>query len=240
MLFFLVIIASVLGGIIQSMTGFGAGVIMMLFFERYLNMLAAPALSSSICTGLTIALFLKFRKYVCLKKIVIPTAVYVFACTIVISLVKNMNLNYLQLLFGLFLIAMSIYSGFFAKRISVSANTISASICALLSGICGGLFGVGGPPLALYFLSATSSKEEYIGTIQAVFMLTSISSLVTRICNNIYTPQLIIYTIIGIIFVNIGKILGLQLLFRFDEKKVCTSVYICIGVSGLINVLSCL
>ena len=63
MLSYAVVAAAAVGaGIIQSVTGFGAGIFLMLFIPYFFDMIAAPALSSAICLGLSVSLSWKFRR----------------------------------------------------------------------------------------------------------------------------------------------------------------------------------
>ena len=75
----LLFFGAILAGAIQSITGFGAAVVLMMILPHFLDMIVSPALSSSICVGLTAVLFWKFRKKMDWRICLAPTALYMTA-----------------------------------------------------------------------------------------------------------------------------------------------------------------
>jgi len=236
----MVFFAALIAGVIQTVTGFGAGVVMMLILPYFFDMVVAPGISSAIGTGITYALLWKFRKHVDFKQILVPAVVYIPCSFLVIHFVRKMDMNFLTLVFGVFLIVLAIYFFAFSNRISFRANWFSAIVCAAISGVSSGLFGIGGPLMAIYFVSATRSKEEYSGTIQGLFCLTGTANLLMRAGQGIYTVDLIPLTLFGFVAINLGKILGLKIVSSLDSNLMKKVVYAFVGVSGVVTVLKCL
>ena len=229
--------AAVGAGIIQSVTGFGAGIFLMLFIPYFFDMIAAPALSSAICLGLSVSLSWKFRKQIQWRACIPPTLVYVVCSVATIQMVKNLNLDLVTLAFGLFLVVLSVYFLVFSGRVAFHANWKTAVVCSVISGVCSGLFGIGGPLMALYFVSAIRDKEEYIGTIQFLFASTGLLNLVTRMFNGIYTFDLLPITVLGFVGITVGKKIGLKILHLLDGEKMKKLVYAYVGISGILTVV---
>ena len=59
-----VFLSAAVAGLIQSVTGFGAAVMMMLVVPYFLDMIRAPALVSTVALGLSVVLAWRFRRYV--------------------------------------------------------------------------------------------------------------------------------------------------------------------------------
>ena len=235
---FLVVAAAAIGaGIIQSVTGFGAGIFLMLFIPYFLDMLAAPALSSAICLGLSASLSWKFRKRIQWKTCLLPTLIYLVCSIGSIQMVRNMDLDLLTMAFGLFLVVLSAYFLLFSGRLDFQANRYTAVVCSVVSGVCSGLFGIGGPLMAVYFVSAIRDKEEYIGTIQFLFASTGLLNLLTRMANGIYTVELLPLTILGLVGITAGKKIGLRILHMLDGEKMKKLVYAYVGISGILTVV---
>jgi len=233
-----IIAASAVGaGVIQSVTGFGAGIFMMLFIPYFFDMMAAPALSSAICLGLSVSLAWKFRKKIRLKACLMPAVVYITCSVVTIQMVKSMDLDMLTLAFGLFLVVLAIYFLVISERIAFRATWKSALVCSVISGICSALFGIGGPLMAIYFVSAIHEKEDYIGTIQFLFAMSGTINLLTRIVNGIYTFDLIPITILGFVGITLGKQIGLHILDKLDGNKMRKIVYVYVGISGVLTVI---
>jgi len=228
---------TLVSGMVHTITGFGSGVVMMLVFPYILDMVAGPALVSAINFFLSLTLTLKFRKYLHPELILFPVVPYLICSIGTIMALKHLDLRLLAIAFGFFLIALSLYFIFIAKHMSVKANWRSAVVCGAFSGAGAGLFGIGGPLMALYFLAITDSKESYAANLQCFFTITCLGNTVARITQGIYTLKLVPLTIVGLIFVNLGKSLGLKVLNRLDANFIRKTVYIFVGLSGLLTVV---
>lgn len=230
-------LASVGAGIIQAVTGFGAPVILMLVIPYFFNMITAPAVSSTIAMGASIALAWKFRKDIEWNTALFPSAVYLVFSMVAIQFAKNMDLDLLTLLFGGFLVILSVYFFFFSDRMPFRANWKTASVCAAISGTTVGLFSIGGPLMAIYFVSATKKKEAYIGNLQFMFAVSNVVNLGMRIANGIYTFDLLPFTLIGFVCIMAGKQIGLRILDKLDPVRMKKLIYGFVGISGAITVL---
>lgn len=233
-----VFLSAAVAGLIQSVTGFGAAVMMMLVVPYFFDMIRAPALVSTVALGLSVVLAWRFRRYVEWKLTLPVAAVYILFSTAAISLLGSLDLNGLTIAFAVFLILLSLYYQFFAKSVAIRPTIASALVCGAVAGVCGGLFSIGGPISALYFLPAAKSKEHYIANLQMLFAITNSVNLVVRAVRGIYTLDLVPLTVLGILGVNLGKIAGLRVLDRLDIDKMKQIVYIFIGVSGVLTLVS--
>lgn len=237
MSFILIALAAVGAGVIQSVTGFGAPVILMLVIPYFFDMIAAPAVSSSIAMGASIALAWKFRKDIEWNICLFPSAVYLVFSMVAIRFAQNMDLNLLALLFGGFLVFLAAFFFFFSDRVPLRANWLTASICAAISGTTVGLFSIGGPLMSIYFVSASGKKESYLGNIQFMFAISNVVNLAMRIVNGIYTVNLLPYTLIGFVAIMLGKRIGLKILDRIDPDRLKKLIYAFVGIYGAFSVI---
>ena len=224
-------------GLVQSLTGFGAGVVMLLFLPSFYNMLQAPALSCAICLGLTAPMAWKFREYIRPRLFLRPLFFYELGAMTTLNLVAYLDLELLGIAFGGFLILLSIYFLFISKNIKVKPTLGSAAVCGTLSGICNGLFGIGGPMMAIYFLAITDTKESYSGNQQCLFFITTIINLIIRIHKGFYTLDLIPVTLIGMVGIGIGMRIGLKILSRINSNVLSKIIYIFVGISGVLTLV---
>ena len=159
---YIIIAAAAVGaGIVQTVTGFGSSIFLMLFLPFFFDMLAAPAVASAITLTLSASLTWQFRKKIQWRLCILPTLVYLSGSMWAIGMVKSMDMEFLTLAFGLFLIVLSVYFLLFSSRLTLRANWPTATVCAAISGVTSGLFGIGGPLMAIYFVTATQEKEAY-------------------------------------------------------------------------------
>jgi len=210
---------------------------MMLFMPYFFDMIAAPAITSAITVGLSATLAWKFRKHIQMQYCLFPALIYLFFSITSISFAKRLNLELLSFSFGVFLIVLAIYFFAFSEKITMRADRKTAALCSMISGITSGFFGIGGPLMAIYFISAIKEKESYIGTIQFLFAFTNIMNLFTRIANGIFTIDLLPATILGFLGITVGKTVGLRILDKIDPSKIKKLVYAFVGISGILSLL---
>ena len=138
-LFAFIFVACASGGLVQTVTGFGAGIILMLFFVYAMPMLQASGLAIIIGTLLSISLLYSFRHYIQYKIVIFPALVNFAASTLALKIAASANLIGLKIAFSIFLIVLSIYFTFFSEKIKIKGNLLTATICSALSGAVNGL-----------------------------------------------------------------------------------------------------
>ena len=232
-----VFLAPVVAGLIQSVTGFGSGIFMMVFFPMLFPILGASAISSAISLAGTCSLSWHYRKHCQWKLTIIPALIYILVSSAAVLLAPYLPTDLLKKVFGVFLMILAVYFLVFSSRLKIKANLASAAVCGTLAGILGGLFGIGGPPMVIYFLAALDDKEEYLGTIQLHFFVTGVYMLAFRIYKGIYTMDMIPYTILGMAGIMIGKKIGTKIVDRINADTMKKLVYAFLGVSGFLNLL---
>jgi uncharacterized membrane protein YfcA len=112
-----------------------------------------------------------------------PILAYLVFFQIALQTAMRLPTQYLKMFLGLLLMLVAIFFAFFPNRIKISPSIRNGLITGALSGIGAGFAGIGGPPLAIYFLSALNDKEKYIGTIQFYFTLTNGGGIFSRLLN---------------------------------------------------------
>lgn len=237
MAFLVIGAAAVLAGFLQAVTGFGSPMVLMMVVPYFFDMVTAPAVANSISIGLAATLAWKFRKNIDWSTALFPTMVFLVFNVITVPFVKKIDLGFLSLAFGVFLVILALYFFLFSKQKPFRANWITALICGTISGITSGFFGIGGPLMAIYFVSATRDKQTYIGNIQFLFTLTTMGSMTARVINGIYTVDLLPYTLLGLACIMVGKHLGLKLLDKLNPELTQKIVYAFVGISGAITVI---
>lgn len=235
--YIVIFLAAAMAGVIQTVTGFGAAVFMMLIMPYYFDMVTAPAITSAITVGLSAALAWKFRRHIQWGNCLFPSVVYLVFSITSIHFAQKLDLEVLSLSFGVFLVLLAVYFMIFSDKIVVQANRKTAALCAMISGITSGFFGIGGPLMAIYFISAIKEKESYIGTIQFLFAFTNIVNLFARIAKDIFTIELLPVTLLGFVGITLGKKAGLQILDKIEPGRIKKLVYAFVAVSGILNLL---
>ena len=236
MLWIVVIAEALAAGIVQSITGFGAGVIMMLVLPYLLDVVQAAALAAFVCGGLTVVLAWQYRKYVNWRVLLPLLAAYTGAQSLTVYLLKSIDLSGLSIAFGLFLILLAVFYSFISRRVTVKPHWYIGVLISALSGISGGLFGFG-PMVALYLLPVTDSREEYIGSTQMLFAAANVANVAARIGGGLFPAALTMPAVAGIGGILVGKSIGLGIGSRIDKEKLSRLVYGFIALSGVIMIV---
>lgn len=236
----IVFFSSLLGGFTQTVAGFGCGIVIMLFLPYIMPIMQATGLSVLITMILNVMLVVKYRKSINMKLVLAPAGISFVVSTVCIYFGTNLDLNSMKVIFSLFLIALAIYFIFFSERIQLKANLKTILICATLAGAANGLFGIGGPPMALYFLTVTKGKEEYIATTQTYFLLTCIYTTIVRIMSGVFDTHLFLLSIPGILAILLGQSIGIHVVNKISHKKMKQMIYYFLIISGIITLMQCL
>ena len=197
MVYLAVALSAALGGFVQSITGFGAAVVMMTILPYFFTMAVAPSVSTSICLGLTVTLAWKLRKSIDLKLTLPPTLLYAAASVTAIRFIGSMDLRVMTMVFGAFLMLLGAYLLLTEKKATIRVTPAVTVVCGLLAGVCGGLFSIGGPIMAIYYLAATDSRESYLANAQANFAVNNVTSITTRVLSGYYTLDLLPLTLLN-------------------------------------------
>lgn len=94
------------------------------------------------------------------------------------------------------------------------------------------LFGIGGPLMALYFLSLADTTADYLGNLQTFFLIDVVYISTVRVLNGILTPVLLPHIMIGMVGAVIGTALAARILPRLPMTTVRHLIYLFIGLSG--------
>ena len=84
-------------GILQGVTGFGAGIVMMMVLPGFFPLNQAAGVSCAIAIILSLFMFLRYRKYIRIKNVIWPAVLYVAVSSV--SIVFSTILSVPHILF---------------------------------------------------------------------------------------------------------------------------------------------
>ena len=93
----LVLIAAIalLGGTIQTVIGFGGGIVIMMILPFFLDMLHASAVSSASLLFLNYSLAFRFRSSISFRRLPLPLLIYIPCSAFAIFLAASLDLEVL-------------------------------------------------------------------------------------------------------------------------------------------------
>ena len=170
-----------LGGAVQGATGFGAGIVQMIFLPLFLPLLQASSLTTIINIWFSLILFIQYRKHVRYKLIAIPIVGSIVFNYLAIDIATRVNIDSLKIFFGVFCILLALYFMFYEQKINIKPTIPAAIATSAISGLGNGFFGIGGPPTAIYLLSAIEDDiYAYVATIQLFFVINNLFATAVR------------------------------------------------------------
>ena len=233
-------LTAVIAGLVQGTTGFGLGIVMMLVLPFFLPLASSAAVTNFISLPLCLFLYLRYRKEVNHKLLILPTLFYIVGSSLAILLIPYINQYLLKIFFSLFLIGLSIYFLKFATTFQIRASLTTMIVTGVLSGICDGLFGIGGPLMVVFYLVLVPTKEAYLGSIQGLFLLVGIYNIIFRIYRGIFTINLLQPSLFISVAVLLGMLIANRIVNRINHDLIRQLTYCFIGLSGVITLLTTL
>lgn len=157
-------------------------------------------------------------------------------CTLTIMISSYINAFYLKKALGVFLAILTCYNLFFPKEKQVISKSF-ACFCIILSAICDGFFGIGGPLMVVYFIAKIKDQKEYLGCIQMFFLINYLYNTGLRIYRGLLVMDYMLIILLGTIGILLGCFVAKKLLLFIDENKIRKFVYFVIGTSGVLNII---
>lgn len=138
----LIMVIAVVAGMIQGVTDFGLGIILLCFFPYLFMLNKSAALTNAITLCLAGIMCYQYRKSLGLSLIILPTAFYLMGSSLSIYLAPMLPIIPLKIGFAIFLILLSIYFLGYSSKVNIKATVLTMFICGFLSGICGGIIAI--------------------------------------------------------------------------------------------------
>ena len=228
-LLLLVLLPAVLASLVQGITGFGSAIVLMIFLPSILPIPQSAGVASLIMSVANLMMAWHYRKALKFKRIIGPFIVYGLVAFLSLKLGSALDVKVLKVLLGGLLLCLSIYFLFFKSLGNGRKYPIYvALIFMIISGFFNGLFGIGGPLMAMYFLSLAKTKEEYLASIQTFFLIDQVYITTVRFASGILTTSDIKFILIGIV----GGVIGTMIANRITKhmninmiEKKCFFVY---------------
>lgn len=230
----LLVLISFSGSFIQRVTGFGYGIFIMMFLPALIGSTPEAAAMSGLISCCTCA-YNVIRMWGSIRwKLVVPTvAASLITVPIAVRFAASAPEALARSLLGIALILLSFYFLFFSGKLRLRPSVPGGLAAGTLSGILGGLFSMGGPPIVLYLLQATADKTVYFATLQAHFAVTNLYTTATRALSGIITPRVLAWFAVAVAGSLLGNHCGGKLFDRLDSEKMKKLVYLVMIVSGV-------
>lgn len=233
-----VVAPALFAGLVQGVTGFGAGILLMMFYPFCFSIVQSSAMCQLLCAILCISIVWRYQKFVRFRMCLLPLVFYFPIYLTAAGIAARLDLDSFKAFLGLFLILLSGYLIRFDGKIKILANPGTAFVCAALAGTIDAFFGIGGPTMVVYFMAVLKEKKTYLGTIQFFFMTTNLYGTAVRTLAGQLTGDMLLPLAAGATALLLGAYAGSQVVDKIDVGKMKLLVYGFIGFAGVVTFIA--
>jgi len=197
---------SMLGAFITGVTGFGYAIICISLLPLVMELKVAViiVLISSIVLFIYLLyqLIWRIKVKISYRLILLPLGGIFIGRFLGIYMLTRFEDVILIPVLCVLLVILSLYFARYAKKFKIAFNRRNALLAGLISGVFGGVYNIGGPPLVVYYFSSTETNNQYNAHLQATLLISALYSLVLHtLIGNINTEVLILssISILGVI-----------------------------------------
>ena len=219
--------------LLQSVSGFGFGIVFMALTPLFIPYTTSVGISTILSGTLNLVILKRCWRDIDWKQLWLPVLFCLCGSSIGTFMMATAPSPIYKRLLGVFLIILAIWLSFFSDKVRIRKTTRNAGIAGVVSGLCGGLFSVNGPPMVLYFISVIEEKKTYLATLQAYFIINNIYLLIIRSASGLMPEGIGLSALFGLGGLLIGSFIGGKIFNKIDGKKLKKIVYIVMVVSGL-------
>lgn len=205
---------------------------MMIFLPQLFPIAQSAAVAGVIMAASVITLVWRYHQHIHFRQIIVPFIVYASVAAYSVHLGQVLDVQLLRRLLGALLVSLAGYFSLSKRAANQTYPWWLAGLFMIISGFFNGLFGIGGPLMALYFLSLADTTADYLGNLQTFFLIDVVYISTVRVLNGILTPVLLPHIMIGMVGAVIGTALAARILPRLPMTTVRHLIYLFIGLSG--------
>ncbi|MFW6158253.1 MAG: TSUP family transporter [Planctomycetota bacterium] len=205
--------------LVQGATGFGFGLVGL----GLLGALLAEFTDASVvlavpCLTLTVAMLWRLRRQVELRRIAPLVVAAVVAIPAGVFALKAARPEALYLVLGL-LLAAAVVQQAVPHLAAHRWHPLWLGVpCGVLSGLLGGAFNTGGPPVVAYVASQRFGRFRHVATLQLAFTVFNVTRIANLTGFGLVTWRLALYGLAAVPAVLLGMFLGLRVLRGMSDR----------------------
>jgi uncharacterized membrane protein YfcA len=227
-------------GIVQGLTGFGSGLVMMSVMPALIGIRSAVPFAMIFSFVLSISVMIRLRSHFKWKPVQPLVIGALPAIPVGIFLLSSINPVWITGALGLLLVSFASFS-LMKKADAIEPQATPHAIWGYVAGACsgllGGAFNTGGPPVVLYASLCPWKKEATVATLQAFFTISGAIGLLGLAIAGLFTQELLLWNLIDLPVLLAGAWVGLKLNERVDQETFRRLLFITLGVMGSVYLI---
>ena len=207
----------------QSSSGFGYAIICMAIWPMFMPFYTASILEAIAAFFMVIYIAVKLWKFIDWKLLLPPVVMATVTSFLGVNTLMALDEAVLSKIMG---------------TVHLKAGLFSGLAAGAVSGFCGGLFNIGGPPMVAYFLSVTDDKEKYNATLQMFFTINTVSVFLIHVFQGHVSGAMLPLVGAALAGTAVGTAVGMFLFRRLTMTGIKKVVYIFMMCAGSYLLLS--
>lgn len=221
-------------GFTQGITGFGSALVAIPLLTFFLDIKTAIPLCALNGLLITLVLTLRLQNHIDRRKILPLLFGSLPGIVVGAFFLKKADPDLMKVLIGCLLIAYGCYRLLERPRASLRKIDSRWSYAAgFVTGLIGGAFSAGGPPVIIYTTLTGWSKDDIKATLSGFFLASSIFIVIAHSVNGLTTIPVFSYFAITAPGVLIGVLVGAELYDRFNTDNYLRLLFISLLALGI-------
>lgn len=225
--------------IIRGLTGFGSGLLMAPMLALFLDMklIVPTAVLLSVLCGILLIFTFQTRKWIRkedLLLLIIGAIIGTIPGTYVLSAYKSILL---KRLLGLFISGYSLKMLFEKKRGVREVKSFMALIAGFLSGVLGGMFSTGGPPVIIYLNRKIRDKREFRATLVFYLLVANTWQSIALFYTRLINMEVVRFTLYLLPAFVIGSLIGSVLHIKINQVIFNRIIALVLLITGVLLII---
>ena len=229
----LIFAMSVLASFVMTTTAFGYAIVIMMVLPLIVPATAGSALATAGSAVVLLWSLLRYVRYLERKKILLPALCSVTAAVLGVVYDLRISAKMYELLLGVLLFALSLWFWKFSARVRLPVNPLTGAAAGIISGLCGALFAVNGPPLVLYYNYASQSKESHMASVQTILLIQTAALCAARTAVGAWPEGMGSYLLPLLTGAALGILPGTLLFSCIDTERFKKVIYAVMCAAGI-------
>jgi len=221
---------------IQSLTGFGGPPIAMPLSIPVVGVAAAKPVITLGAWLSALIIAVKNYKDIDWRELAKMSGVMLLFMIAGLWLFKNVQMSYLQVIYGVIVMAIGIKKLFFPSEKTMPKWLSAAAVCA--AGVMQGLFVSGGSFLVVYAVSAIPEKQKFRATLSAVWVVVNLLLIGSYFFDGSFSPPVLALSAWSLIPMIGAVVVGSLLAGKLNQKTFLKVAYILLIISGAVLLIT--
>jgi len=224
---------------IRGLTGFGSGLLMVPLMALFLDIkfIVPIGMILAILSGFFLLFTFQTKKWVRKDLLLMVISGAIVGTLLGVYFLTSYNSQILKKLLGIFISSYSLKMLFERENKIKQIRNYVGVIAGIFSGILGGMFGTGGPPIVIYLKKLNLGKQEFRSTLIFYFLITNSWQLANYFYAGLVNKDILKFTIYLIPAFILGSLLGTFLHIKLNQfifNKIVAMVLLITGICLII------